>query len=217
MLGQVLKELRDARLLLVRVPPSCCLDVLHYGRPWGLSRWRLGQLLSSRDRAASNQGRHLWGRRCTAAPNARNRPTTHVPQPLLHLVRRLRASLASYGLRCGVANGAGPWRCAAGATLPPRGPGTGGLRRDRLPRSAVPPQWQATTRNRGNFRRHLRWLPRSPADGQQRAALRREGDGTRSPGLISRSRRMFSAAPAGSYPLVPARFTRVHFSSLLVP
>ena len=39
------------------------------------------------------------------------------------------------------------------------------------------------------------WPPRRPADGQQRAALRREGDGTRSQGLISPSRRMFSTAP----------------------
>ena len=34
------------------------------------------------------------GRRCTATPNALNLPTTHVPQPLLHPVRRLRASQA---------------------------------------------------------------------------------------------------------------------------
>ena len=35
------------------------------------------------------------------------------------------------------------------------------------------------------------------ADIQQRAALRQEGDGTRSQGLISPSRRTFSTAPAG--------------------
>ena len=40
--GQVLKELRDARLLLVRIPPSCFLN---YGRHWGLSQWRLVQFL----------------------------------------------------------------------------------------------------------------------------------------------------------------------------
>ena len=28
--------------------------------------------------------------RCAAAPNAQNSPTPHVPQPLLHWVRRLR-------------------------------------------------------------------------------------------------------------------------------
>ena len=54
--GQVLKELRDARLLLVRIPPSCFPDVLHYGRHWGLSRWRLVQFPPLRDRAASDQG-----------------------------------------------------------------------------------------------------------------------------------------------------------------
>ena len=54
--GQVLKELRDARLLLVRIPPSCFPDVLHYGRHWGLSRWRLVQFPPLRDRAASNRG-----------------------------------------------------------------------------------------------------------------------------------------------------------------
>ena len=34
------------------------------------------------------------GRRRTAAPNGCEPPTAHVPQPLLHLVRRLRGSLA---------------------------------------------------------------------------------------------------------------------------
>ena len=37
---------------------------------------------------------YVRGRRCTAAPNEQQRPTTHAPQPLLHLVQRLRASLA---------------------------------------------------------------------------------------------------------------------------
>ena len=41
---------------------------------------------------------YLRGRRCTAAPNAPNRPTTHVPQPLLHGAPLLRASRALYGL-----------------------------------------------------------------------------------------------------------------------
>ena len=58
------------------------------------------------------------------------------------------------------------------------------------------------------------WPPRRPADGQQRAALRREGDGTRSRGLISPSRRMYSTAPVrGLILLVPTRFTEVHISS----
>ena len=69
-------------------------------RHLGLSRWHLVQLPSSRDRAAATRAQvtalYLRGRRCTAAPNAPNRPTTHIPEPLLHCVRRLRASLALY-------------------------------------------------------------------------------------------------------------------------
>ena len=38
---RVLNKSRDARLLLVRTPPGCVLDVLHYRRHLGLSRWRL--------------------------------------------------------------------------------------------------------------------------------------------------------------------------------
>ena len=41
---------------------------------------------------------YFWGRRCTAASNGQERSTTHVPQPLLHCVRRLRASQVRYGL-----------------------------------------------------------------------------------------------------------------------
>ena len=66
-----------------------------------------------------------------------------------------------------------------------------------------------------NFRRHLRWPPRRPADGQQRTTLRREGDRMRSWGLISPSRRTFSTAPAGAYPLVLTRGIGVHNSSLV--
>ena len=51
-----------------------------------LSRWRLGLLPSLRDRTAGDQG---LGHR-----TEQNRPTPHVPQPLLHSVRRLRASQA---------------------------------------------------------------------------------------------------------------------------
>ena len=43
---QVQKELKDSHLLLARRPPCCKLDVLLYGRHWGLSRWRLVQLPS---------------------------------------------------------------------------------------------------------------------------------------------------------------------------
>ena len=95
--GQVLKELRDARLLLVRIPPSSFPDVLHYGRHWGLSRWRPFSLLHVTARPATKApvtALYFRGRRCTAAPNAQNRPTLHVSQPLLYCVRSLRASLS---------------------------------------------------------------------------------------------------------------------------
>ena len=39
---------------------------------------------------------YVRGRRCAAAPNETNCPITHVPQPLLHLVRRVRATQALY-------------------------------------------------------------------------------------------------------------------------
>ena len=84
------------------------------------------------------------------------------------------------------------------------------------PRSSVPPQWQATTHYPENMGRHLRWPPRRPADGQQRAALRERVTGHQegSRGLIIPSLRMLSTAPAGGLiPLVPARVTEVHISS----
>ena len=72
--GQVLKELRDASLLLVRIPPSCFLDVLHYGR----SRWRLVQFPPLRDARLATRALvttlYLRGRRCTAAVAARRPP-----------------------------------------------------------------------------------------------------------------------------------------------
>ena len=52
----VLSEQKGSHLLLARRPPSFLLDVLHYGRHWGLSRWRLVQSPPLRDRAASNRG-----------------------------------------------------------------------------------------------------------------------------------------------------------------
>ena len=126
--------------------------------PLGVIPVASGTVPSLRDRAARVTSLYLRGRRCTAAPNGREPPTTHVPQPLLHLARRLRASLALYGLWCGVAIGGvrQVW------PLPPRGPGTGGLRRDRLHQSSEIPQWQATTLNPGNLRRHSRWPHEDP-------------------------------------------------------
>ena len=60
------------------------------------------------------------------------------------------------------------------------------------------------------------WPPQRPADGQQRAALRREGDGT--PRRVPRSDQPQSShvlygASEGFILLVPARFTEVHISS----
>ena len=56
--------------------------------------------------------------------------------------------------------------------------------------------------------------PRRPADGQQRAALRREGDGTRSPGSDQpQSSHVLYGASEGSILLVPTRFTEFHISS----
>ena len=96
----VQKMLRDARLLLARRPPSCNLAVLLLdGRHWELSRCFLVRLPSLRDRAASDQGPgHLTDTYGVVAarrsPMDDNRPTPHVPQPLLHWVRPQRASLA---------------------------------------------------------------------------------------------------------------------------
>ena len=75
------------------------LVVLLYGRHWGLSRWRPVQshqlYVTARPATkAPVTPLYLRGRCCTAAPNGREQPTTHVPQPLLLWVRRLRASLA---------------------------------------------------------------------------------------------------------------------------
>ena len=96
-------ELKGSHLLLAWRPPSFLLNVLLYGRHWGLSWWRLVQSLYL----------HVTARPVTKAPVTallltgsslhggsqwKNRPTPHVPQPLLRWVRRLRASLTLYGL-----------------------------------------------------------------------------------------------------------------------
>ena len=66
--------------------------------------------------------------------------------------------------------------------MPPRGPGTGGLRREQAP---VP--CAAAMASDHALPRELATTQQAGADGQQRAVLRREGDGTRSWGLISSS------------------------------
>ena len=58
------------------------------------------------------------------------------------------------------------------------------------------------------------WPPRRPADGQQRAALRREGDGTQSRGSDQpQSSHVLYGTSEGFILLVPTRFTEVHISS----
>ena len=77
------------------------------------------------------------------------------------------------------------------------------------PRSPVPRNGKRPHTIQGTCDDTASWLPRRPADGQQRAALRRGGDGTKSRGLISPSRRTFSTAPEGGLiHLVPTHFPR---------
>ena len=148
------------------------------------------------------------------APNEQNGPTPHVPNLCCAVYDGSVPAWHCTDCDLGVANGAGTWRCTAGVTpasTRTRDRGTEARPEARTgPSPLYHPQWQATTRSPGNLRRHHRQPPQRPADGQQRAALRREGDwntkkGPR--GLISPSRRMFSTAPVGSYPLVLPRDT----------
>ena len=117
-------ELKGSHLLLARRPPSFMLDVLHYGRHWGLSRWRLVQSLPLRDRAASNRGPGhstvLTGSSLHGGPQwtttdqhctYRNLCCTWYDAyvPLRHLT----------DCQDGAANGAGPSECTAGVTPAP--------------------------------------------------------------------------------------------------
>ena len=83
------QKLMDVRLLLARRSPSSLLEVLLSFLP-----------SPSRDRAASDQAPVTSPHGVVAARRPlidqidQNGPTPHVPQPLLHVVRRLRASLA---------------------------------------------------------------------------------------------------------------------------
>ena len=79
-----------------------------------------------------------------------------------------------------------------------------------MPQSSVPPQWQATTHDPGNLRRHLHWSPRRPADGQQRAGLRERVVG-RGPGVYS------APVVACSLRRQGGLISRCHFSSPPVP
>ena len=130
----------DVRLLLARRPPSCILDVPSSQTPLGVILVASGTApflyVTARPATeAAFTALYLRGRRCTAAPNGPEPPTTHVPQPLLHWVRRIRASqaLTDGGVALPTEQARGGVRQVC--PLPPRRPGTGGLRRDRLPRS----------------------------------------------------------------------------------
>ena len=125
-----------------------------------------------------------------------NRPTQHVPQPLLPVQAVYVPVWHFTDCQDGVANGAGPSECTAGVTDPcsEREPGTRRLRREQAPVPCTPAMANDHTLSRELATTHLHWSPRRPADSQQRAALRRGGDGTRSRGLINPSRRMFSTA-----------------------
>ena len=163
--------------------PACAETSLLLARrtssqmPPRLSRWRLVQSLPLRDRAASDQGPGHSAVRTGSSPNARNRPTTHVPQTLLHLVRRLHASLAPTDREDGVADGAGPWRCSAGVTTASTRTWD---RRTEARQTAPVLCAPAMASNHPRFRELAMTPllpPQRPADGQQRAALRRVGDG----------------------------------------
>ena len=95
----------------------------------------------------------------------------------------------------GAANGAGPSECTAGVTPAP----SENLGQRTEARTGPGPLYPCNGKRPPTIQRTCddtaSWPPQRPADGQQRAALRRGGDGTRSRGLINPSRRMFSTAP----------------------
>ena len=101
--------LKDSHLLHAQRPPCSKLDLLLYGRHWGLSWWRLVQLPPLRDRAASDQGPGhlavLRGRRCTAAPNESERTNTACTATSVALGTLLtcQPGMALYGMVM--------WRC----------------------------------------------------------------------------------------------------------
>ena len=115
-------ELKDAHLLLARRPPSFLLDVLHYGRHWGLSRWRLVQYLPLRDRGLGYWPRALYlrGRFCTAAPNE-TRTDQHRTYRNLCCTWYDAYVPVRHCTDCqdGAANGASPSECTAGVTPAP--------------------------------------------------------------------------------------------------
>ena len=78
-----------------------------------------------------------------------------------------------------------------------------------MPRSPIPPQWQATAHNPDAMTQ--RAGPHQDPLTASIGEVLRVGDGTKSPGLISPSRRMFSTAPAESWcPRVSLKSTSAH-------
>ena len=81
------KNVTGGLLFFPRKTPSCWLDVHLYGHSWGISQLCLFTLRLYVTARPATRPRsphyYLRGRRCTAAPNVSERPTTHVPQPLL--------------------------------------------------------------------------------------------------------------------------------------
>ena len=78
----VQKLLRGIRLHLARTPPCSIPDVLHYGRRWGLSRWRPFSLLHMTAWPATKApvtALLLTGSSLHGGPQWENRPTLHAP------------------------------------------------------------------------------------------------------------------------------------------
>ena len=125
-----------------------------------------------RDRAASDQGpRHLpvtYGVVATRRPPNGRQPTNTACTATSVAPGTQRATLALTDSDVALLTERDRGGVRQVRPLPPRGPGTGGLRREQAP----VPQWQATTHYPGNLRRYSELAPTKTADGQQRAGLR---------------------------------------------
>ena len=119
----VQKEVKGPHLLLPRRPPSFLLDVLLYGRHWGLSRWRLVQSLPLRDRAASNRGPGdlpvLTGSSLHGCPQCVRTTNNAHTATSVACVRSYVPARHYTDCQDGAANGAGPSECTAGVTPAP--------------------------------------------------------------------------------------------------
>ena len=147
----------------------------------------------------------LTGRPYTTASSLGAQQTPHAPQPLLHWVRRLRASLPLTDSDVALLTEQAGGGERQVRPLPPRGLGTGGLRREQAPVPCTPATAGDHTPSRELATTQRTASSWRPSD---------EGVTGRSPLSASPSRRMFSTAPAGRLiPLVPTRFTEIHISS----